>query len=207
MTSPDAGAYPIVAAPVRAEIEIDRSRFIGSVANAATVEDARAFIDAVSAEFADATHNCWAYVVGPPGSTSHVGMSDDGEPHNTAGRPMLNVLLHADVGDVVAVVTRYYGGTKLGRGGLVRAYGAGVQAALDLAARAERVDWTHWVLTFDYAAKAGLERHYEAFEVVVDEEIFDAKVRHRIRLPRPRADAFFAAANDATRGRLTVEEG
>lgn len=202
-----AGRYPIVAAEVRAEIEIEKSRFLCALANAETVDDARAFIDAVSAEYPDATHNCWAYVVGPPGSTSRVGMSDDGEPHNTAGRPMLNVLLHADVGDVVAVVTRYFGGTKLGRGGLVRAYGGAVQAALDLASRTERVEWTRHVLTFDYAAKAALERHYETFEVVVDDEVFDAKIHHHVRLPRPRLDDFLAAANDATRGRLVVEDG
>jgi len=109
-----AGRYHIPAGAVRVEEEIKRSRFITSLAPAPTVEAARALIAAVSAEFADANHNCWAYVVGPPGSTGQIGMSDDGEPHGTAGRPMLNVLLHSGIGDIVAVVTRYFGGTLLG---------------------------------------------------------------------------------------------
>ena len=92
-----AGRYPIPAGAVRVEEEIKRSRFITTLAPAQTLEAARAFVAQISAEFDDATHNCWAYVVGPPGSTSQIGMSDDGEPHGTAGRPMLNVLLHAGV--------------------------------------------------------------------------------------------------------------
>ena len=93
MTSPV--RYSIPAQSHRIEEEILRSRFITTVAYTPTVEAARTFIAAVSAEFADANHNCWAYVVGPPGSTGQNGMSDDGEPHGTAGRPMLTVLLHS----------------------------------------------------------------------------------------------------------------
>ena len=104
--------YPVPAATHRVEQEISRSRFITTIGRASTVEEAQAFIRAVADEFRDATHNCWAYVVGPPGDTGRIGMSDAGEPHGTAGRPMLNALLHAPVGDVVAVVTRYYGGTQ-----------------------------------------------------------------------------------------------
>ena len=99
--------YPIPAGEHRAQQEISRSRFIATIAPAATVEDAQAFIARMRAEFPDATHNCWAFVVGPPGSTGRVGMSDDGEPHGTAGRPMLTVLLHSGVGAGAAVGTRY----------------------------------------------------------------------------------------------------
>ncbi|NCW45442.1 MAG: YigZ family protein, partial [Gemmatimonadaceae bacterium] len=102
----------------RVEQVIDRSRFICTVERVQSVEEAQAFVRAMNAEFADATHNCWAYVVGAPGSTDRIGMSDDGEPHGTAGRPMLTVLQHCGVGEIAAVVTRYYGGTKLGTGGL-----------------------------------------------------------------------------------------
>ena len=122
--------YPIPARTHRVEEEIQRSRFITTLAHTPTLDEARAFVQQMKAEFGDASHNCWAYVVGPPGSSAQIGMSDDGEPHGTAGKPMLTVLLHADVGDVTAVVTRYFGGTKLGKGGLVRAYSGGVQQAL-----------------------------------------------------------------------------
>ena len=135
-----ASRYPVPAAAHRVEQEISRSRFITTIGRAPTVEEAQAFIRAVADEFRGATHNCWAYVVGPPGDTGRIGMSDAGEPHGTAGRPMLNALLHAPVGDVVAVVTRYYGGTKLGTGGLVRAYSSTLQLALD------GMGWEAWHL-------------------------------------------------------------
>lgn len=108
-----------------------RSRFITSIAPAPTDEAAREFVDVVREELPDATHHCWAFVAGPPGTTAHVGLSDAGEPHGTAGRPILNVLLHSGVGEIVAVVTRYFGGTKLGKGGLARAYAGGVTLALE----------------------------------------------------------------------------
>ena len=134
------------------EEEIRRSRFVATLARAESAAAAQAFVRSVQAEFADATHNCWAYVVGAPGSTGRVGMSDAGEPHGTAGRPMLTVLLHSGVGDVAAVVTRYYGGTKLGTGGLVKAYSGCVQQALATLPTAERVTWVPLAVTVDYAA-------------------------------------------------------
>src|SRR5215207_5301458 len=92
--------YPIPAAEHRVEASIQRSRFVATIAPAPMVEDAQAFVKRIAAEFPDATHNCWAFVVGPPGSTGRIGMSDAGEPHGTAGRPMLTVLLHSGIGDV-----------------------------------------------------------------------------------------------------------
>jgi uncharacterized YigZ family protein len=146
-----ADPYLVPARTHRVEQEIKRSRFITTLGRAASIEDANALVRAVSEEFTDATHNCWAYVVGPPGSTERIGMSDNGEPHGTAGRPMLNMLLHGRVGDVAAVVTRYYGGTKLGTGGLVRAYGGGVQQALVSLPVIERIEWTRVSVTLEYA--------------------------------------------------------
>ena len=86
------------------------------------MEAARAFVEQIRTKHADATHNCWAFVTGAPGHSGQVGFSDDGEPHGTAGRPMLQVLLHCGVGEITMVVTRWFGGVKLGTGGLVRAY-------------------------------------------------------------------------------------
>jgi uncharacterized YigZ family protein len=122
--------YPIPAGRARVEEVILRSRFIATAALAHTPEAARAFIAEMRAEFPDATHNCYAFVAGPPGSTAQIGMSDDGEPSGTAGKPMLAVLLGSGVGDVAVVVTRYFGGTRLGTAGLVRAYRGGVRAVL-----------------------------------------------------------------------------
>jgi len=137
----DVARYPVPAADHRVEQTIERSRFVCTVRRVDSPGAAQSFIREMSAEFADASHNCWAYVAGPPGSTNVIGMSDAGEPHGTAGRPMLTVLLHSGVGEIAAVVTRYFGGTKLGTGGLVKAYGGIVQLALESLPLAERVDY------------------------------------------------------------------
>ncbi len=115
----------------RAEETIRGSRFIVSIGACTSEEEAHAFIESIRAEHPSATHNCWAFEAGRPGTTAHIGASDDGEPKGTAGRPMLTVLLHCGVGEIVAVVTRYFGGTLLGTGGLVRAYQGLVKLGLE----------------------------------------------------------------------------
>lgn len=198
--------YAVPAATHRVEQEASRSRFIATIGRASTVDEAQAFIRAVAAEFPDATHNCWAYVVGPPGDTGRIGMSDAGEPHGTAGRPMLNALLHAMVGDVVAVVTRYYGGTKLGTGGLVRAYGGGVQAALSTLPTIERIDYVSLTVTVDYATLTALHQLCAGCEAEILSQDFAEKVRVSLKVPDEHADRFRAALLDATRGRAFAAE-
>jgi uncharacterized YigZ family protein len=135
--------YPVPAEEARAEIEVVNSRFIATAAPAATVQEAREFIARIKHEFADASHNVPAYIIGyGPSIIAHC--HDDGEPSGTAGRPALAVLQGSGLGDVAVVVTRYFGGTKLGTGGLVRAYGDAVRAVLEVLHRAERVA-THTV--------------------------------------------------------------
>jgi uncharacterized YigZ family protein len=198
--------YPVPAAAHRAELVIERSRFIATVARAATPEEASAFVRAVSEEFADATHNCWAYVAGAPGSTTHVGMSDDGEPHGTAGRPMLTVLLHSGLGEVAAVVTRYYGGVKLGTGGLARAYGGTLQEALATLPRGERMTLVRLEATVEYGAISVVQQLLPAHEGRVEDVAYDADVRYRVALPDARVDAFVDALREATSGRARVRE-
>ena len=202
----DAARYPIPAGRHRVEQSIERSRFICTLAHAESSEDAQAFIREMNAEFPDATHNCWAYVVGPPGSTSRVGMSDAGEPHGTAGRPMLTVLLHSGLGDVAAVVTRYYGGTKLGTGGLVKAYGSSVQLALDSAQRGERVDYAALTVTIAYAHVSAVQQLLPAHEAEVLTQEFGVDASFALRLPAPHVAAFVAALADATRGTAVVSD-
>lgn len=197
--------YPVPASRHRVEETILRSRFITSVAPAATVAEATAFVREISAEFADATHNCWAYLVGPPASTTYIGMSDDGEPHGTAGRPMLHILLHADIGDVVAVVTRYYGGQKLGTGGLARAYSGGVQAALTTLPMAERVDLVSAYLVVDYANVSAVQLLLGAMEAELVKQDYLERVSFELRLPRSRVDELRQRVLDATRGQTILE--
>lgn len=200
----DPGRYPVPAQQHRAEQVIDRSRFICTVTRVQSSEAAQAFIKAMNAEFADATHNCWAYVVGAPGSTDRVGMSDDGEPHGTAGRPMLTVLLHSGMGEIAAVVTRYYGGTKLGTGGLVKAYSGAVQEAVAGMPRAERVDSVRVVVQVGYGAIGALQQLWPEFDVEVLEQRFDVEAVFSVRVPRARLTAMEHAIQNATRGAAVI---
>lgn len=201
VTDSAADRYPVPATIHRAELAIERSRFIATVAPAGTTDDAAAFVRQVSAEFADATHNCWAFVVGPPGSTSHVGMSDDGEPHGTAGRPMLTTLLHSGIGDIVAVVTRYYGGVKLGTGGLARAYAGAVNHALDSLPRGERVSWSSLTVTLDYGAVGGLQLLLPEYEATITSQDYAEAVTYVLQVPEPRRLALRTALLNLTNGR------
>jgi uncharacterized YigZ family protein len=197
--------YSIPAARHRVEEEILRSRFITTVGHAPTVEDARAFIADVSGEFADASHNCWAYVVGPPGSTAQVGMSDDGEPHGTAGRPMLTVLLHSGIGDIVAVVTRYFGGTLLGKGGLVKAYSGGVGYALENLPVMEKVPKAEVAVIIDYSSITLFQRILPEYEADVVSEEYGVDVTYHLILPREHVDRFQSDLADLTNGQAIAE--
>ena len=179
---------------------IRRSRFITTLGPAGSPEGAQDFIAGVREEFSDATHNCWAYVAGPPGSTTHVGMSDDGEPQGTAGRPMLTALLHGDVGEIAAVVTRYYGGVKLGTGGLGRAYSSGVQRALETLPRSEKVFRRGLHLVVDYPVVDAVLRLLDQFEARRLGEQFGARVQLHVEIPLDRISAFERAFADATQG-------
>jgi uncharacterized YigZ family protein len=200
-----AAEYPIPAAVHRAEQVIERSRFIATVAHAPTVDDARAFIDAIRAEYPDATHNCWAYVAGPPGDTRAIGMSDDGEPHGTAGRPMLDVLLHSGTGEVAAVVTRYYGGVKLGKGGLVRAYGGAVQHALASLPLKLRVLRRTVRISVSYADVEALRRLLGDAGAEVADERYGEDVQYIAALPTAQIAEFERELADRTAGRARVE--
>ncbi|MEX1018595.1 MAG: YigZ family protein [Litorilinea sp.] len=197
--------YPVPAEQHRVEEEINRSRFVTTVAFTPTVEDARAFMAAMNAEFGDASHNCWAYVIGPPGSTAQIGMSDAGEPHGTAGKPMLTVLLHSGIGDICAVVTRYFGGTLLGKGGLVKAYSGGVQLALAALPQRDRVPTTQLVIMVDYAAVTPLKRLLPDYEVEVLAEDYAVDVTYTLQLPTSQIDPFSAALTALTNGQALIE--
>lgn len=122
--------YPIPQADTQFEEEIKKSRFITYLRHTEGLEQAKAFWSEIKALHPNARHHCWAAVAGTPNDSQQYGFSDDGEPSGTAGKPMLNYLLGSGIGEISAVVVRYYGGILLGTGGLVRAYGNGVQQAL-----------------------------------------------------------------------------
>ena len=192
--------YPVPATRARVEETIHRSRFIATAGRASTVAEAQAFIEEMRSEFADATHNCWAYLIGPPGSSAHIGFSDDGEPSGTAGRPMLAVVQGSGLGDLVVVVTRYFGGIKLGAGGLVRAYAGSVKAVLAVLPRTEKVERVAVRVELPYACFAALQRLLSEYEAEVVDQRFAAEVALELRLPVESVAAFRERVADLSRG-------
>lgn len=157
-------SYNIPAQSLEVEAVIKNSQFITRVRNVASAELAKSFIKEMNLTYPDATHHCWAYIVGNPQSTTLVSCSDDGEPSGTAGKPMLNVLQHSGIGDIVVVCTRFYGGTKLGTGGLTRAYGGGVKLALDSLALKEKIEYQPLSFEIEYAQLKDCEHILKDFQ-------------------------------------------
>jgi uncharacterized YigZ family protein len=188
----------------RAEIRASNSRFIATAGPAASVEAARAFIAEIRAEMPDASHHVYAYIIGH-GATTTLGMSDDGEPSGTAGRPVLAVLRGSGLGDVALVVTRYFGGTLLGTGGLVHAYGDAAKAVLALLPREEKVERRALVVTLPYAAYDTSRRLVAAHAGSLLDETFAADVTLRVLLPAAQVAAFTAALGEATAGQAQIE--
>lgn len=185
-------AYPIPARAARSETVIKRSRFITTLSHAASATAARCCVSALREKYPTANHHCWAFVAGPPGESREIGCSDDGEPHGTAGKPMLQVLLNCGVGEIVAVVTRYFGGTKLGKGGLVKAYTQGVQAALEELPLTEKRQWTELVVSCGYAELDGIKHLCRQFEAHIADSVFGERVTVRIAVEAHQREALKA---------------
>jgi uncharacterized YigZ family protein len=196
--------YPIPARVVRVEQRVVNSRFIATIGPAESVEAAKAFIDQVRQTFPDATHHVYAYRIGY-GASVVEGMSDDREPAGTAGRPALAVLRGADLGDVALVITRYFGGTKLGTGGLVRAYGDAARAALEALPRAQRVETRRVRIAAPYSFYERLLGLIAAHRGEVTGEDFAAEVTLDATLPLDRLDEFRAALQEASSGRIDLD--
>ncbi|MFT6915643.1 MAG: putative YigZ family protein [Motiliproteus sp.] len=124
-------SYWIAQQPLEVEILVKKSRFIARAAFAADRAQALQLLAQAKADYPDARHHCWAYLLGSPQAPRSQAFADDGEPGGTAGKPILNILQHRQVGDLMLIVIRYFGGIKLGAGGLIRAYGQAAQTAIE----------------------------------------------------------------------------
>ncbi|MEV4945774.1 YigZ family protein [Streptomyces sp. NPDC053755] len=187
------------------ETEINRSRFLCALAPVATEQEAQAFVARVRKEHPTATHNCFAYVVGADASVQKA--SDDGEPGGTAGVPMLQMLMRRDMRYVAAVVTRYYGGVKLGAGGLIRAYGGVVGEALDALGTLTRQRFRLATVTVDHQRAGKLENDLRSTGRSVREVRYGEAVAIGIGLPDADVEAFRAWLADVTAGTATLELG
>jgi uncharacterized YigZ family protein len=189
-------------APVQVENEIRKSRFIGYLMPVTGREAAMAELGALREQHRAATHVCWALLAG-----GQSGMSDDGEPAGTAGRPIIEVLRHHDLEGVLAAVVRYYGGVKLGAGGLVRAYADTTAAALKLAQLAPHVAQAELVVEVDYADEARVRRWLEQHECLLLDSMHGMTVMLRARVPQADADAMRDALISLTHGRARFPAG
>lgn len=196
-------SYRTVAGRGQARFEISGSEFIGHVSPAETVAEAEQFVDAIREEYADATHNVPAYRVRAQPLREYA--SDDSEPSGSAGKPALNVLEQEELENVVAVVTRYYGGTKLGVGGLARAYARGVKAALEDTEIVEQRPHERFSITVEYDDSGSVRGILES-EAVEFEASYEADVSFEVRVPKSEGGELRDRIRSATSGRAEFSE-
>ena len=196
--------YLIPAAPVTISEEIKKSRFITLLAHTSGVNEAKDFIQQVKLQHLTARHHCWAFVAGRPTDSQQLGFSDDGEPSGTAGKPILAQLMGSGIGEITAVVVRYYGGIKLGTGGLVRAYGSGVQQALKQIEVKYKVPQVEYTLQCDYGQLAIVETLLQQVEGQIIGSEYAQVVTLHLSLPATQASQVGDKLRDLSRGTLQL---
>lgn len=175
--------YPVPAQMRETVTEVKKSRFIARVAHVTARTEAMAFLEQVRSDYPDARHNCWAYLIGDPAASCDAAMNDDGEPAGTAGKPILNVIRHKGIGDVIVVVTRYFGGVKLGAGGLTRAYASATESVLSGLRLLQHEPVLQLKLAFDFSREQ-LVRHWaEVHGANLSEPVYTERVELILRYP------------------------
>lgn len=196
--------YKILFRGGEGEIIEKKSRFIAVARPVKTEEEAAAFVEEMRKKYWDARHHCFAYVLGEKGQASRC--SDDGEPSQTAGRPILDVLLGAEVTDACIVVTRYFGGTLLGTGGLVRAYSGAAREALAHSAAVEVRRGRRLRIHTDYSGIGKIQYAAGQLEVPILKEEYTDRVTVEVLAPEDRAERFAAQVTEKTAGRAAIED-
>jgi uncharacterized YigZ family protein len=203
MENPDSRRQ-VPAQEVRIELKVSNSRFLATLAHTPTIDEAKGFVNRIREEFSDATHNVSAYIVGhPPTVIAHC--HDDGEPSGTAGRPALAVLQGSAYGDVAVVVTRYFGGTKLGTGGLVRAYGDAVRQVLTVTRPAVKVSTRTAAVTLPYNLYDVAHRLLLQHNVEILNEDFGVQVCITGRMLESQLDLVQTSLREISSGTIQAE--
>lgn len=184
------------------ELDIKNSRFLAELFPVSAQDEARALLKSQKEKYSDATHVVHAFVIGPSGGI--LGCSDDGEPSGTAGRPVLDVLKGSGITDVLLTVTRWFGGTLLGTGGLVKAYGESAKAVLAIAPAAEIVPVRDFTVLLPYDLYERVKREFASFEVEVTGEEFGTDVHVSGKIRESRAAGFCERISDLSSGRTRV---
>lgn len=169
-------SYQTLQKAVTARLEIKKSEFIAYAYPVTSREKAMFHVEQLRVKYPDARHWCWAYIIGDPENTTSAGFDDDGEPNGTAGRPILNVLQHKSIGNIIIVVVRYFGGIKLGAGGLTRAYAGSAQAAVDKMTLQPYVPMAQIQILADFATEAQCRYVVEDLNGQIDDVDYSKQV-------------------------------
>lgn len=197
--------YLIPKSAVVFEEEIKKSRFITYLKNTEGMDQAKSFWQEIRTLHPNARHHCWATVAGAPSDSQLLGFSDDKEPAGTAGRPILNALLGSQIGEVSAVVVRYYGGILLGTGGLARAYSNGVQQALRLLETEIKIKRESYILVCDYEQIGWVQHLCSQHSVLIYSQNFQEKVQFQLGLSSEQKSIFIQELIERSAGQLTLD--
>ena len=198
--------YPTVDGFQRFELEIKRSRFIASINSVEGRAEALQFIQQIRKEMPTASHHCWAFVAASPDDVNAYDQSDDGEPKGSAGKPMLNVLLHSGFGNTVVVVTRYFGGIKLGVGGLMRAYALSVSEALKQVETIQKRITLALHVQFPYELQGRLDYYLHEHQICVADKTYTDTITYQLRIPKSKIESSRSALINLSQGRLRFIE-
>ncbi|HDN2511470.1 MULTISPECIES: IMPACT family protein [Providencia] len=196
--------YLIPAETISFTEEIKKSRFITYLAHTEGIEAAKDYIQSIKAQYPDARHHCWAFVAGRPDDSQQLGFSDDGEPTGTAGKPIMAQLLGSQLGEITCVVVRYFGGIKLGTGGLVKAYGNGAQQALKILSTQTKVPQKVFNLVCDYSLINAIEQLLAQVNGVILHSDYNEVVALQITIPATLEQEVNDKLRDISRGALAL---
>jgi len=187
--------YPIPAGYLERETDVKKSRFIARVYPVSDRDQVRAHVEQARRDYPDARHVCWGYQIGRPGSAAEAAMNDDGEPSGTAGKPILGVIQHKDMGDVLVIVIRYFGGIKLGAGGLVRAYAGAAESVLSAVERVVQQARVQARVALGFADEQPLRHWCEGHEGRIEDIAYSSHVTACVSLPEASQPEFGAFCN------------
>jgi len=196
--------YQQLAAPLEFELEEKRSRFICYLFPVASRELAMQHLQALKIQYPDARHHCWAYVIGDTQQPKTQAYSDDGEPAGTAGKPILNVLVQRNIGDSVAIVVRYFGGIKLGAGGLVRAYSASVSQAVDKAKLQQKISLVELRVLVPFSLETQVRHFVSEYKGNILNCSYGADVDMKVELAELHQWDFYQNIRHASAGKAKV---
>ena len=197
-------AYKTVYVGDTAEIVEKKSRFIANLEHVESEEEALAYIETIRKKYWDARHNCYAYCIGKKQELKRC--SDDGEPSGTAGKPILEVITRAGIHNCLIIVTRYFGGTLLGTGGLVRAYTAAAKDALATSELIMLVPGVRYMITTDYTDEGKIRRSLPEYDGVIEDVGYSADVVMKVHIKSEYSKAFMDRITEITGGRAVVKE-